>query len=476
MQKNIAFLVIGIGVLVVFAFVAVVIGSLRPKGPSQEEIAKVSKPVTLTYWRVFDGDTSIRQIITAYQRLHTNVKIDYRKLRFEEYEREIVNALAEDRGPDIFSIHNTWVDRYLTKIEPLPGELKVASFVEKGTIQKKTEVQIDKKQAYTPREIREKFVDVVGSDVLRFMDGKEQVVGLPYFVDVLALFYNKDSFNNAGIGAPPRNWGEFQNMAGRDYLTQINDTTGEIVSSAAAIGGSKNIQRAADILAMLMMQNGAQMTDGAMLTFDQVPQNLTDRTTHPAVNALTFYTDFASPATDLYTWSEDFSDSFEMFQQGLTAMMFGYSYHAQALRDLQPRLRYGIVPVPQLNPSQQAVPANYWVETVSKKTKSKDYAWDFLMFATAAEQAKLFLAETKKPTALRELIEEQKKEEILYPFASQLLVAKNWFHGKNAEAMEAQFTSLIAQALQLRGGAPEEQKSKFRELLTKTKQIIQEGY
>lgn len=469
-------LFIGLGVLAIIAFVAIVVASLGPKGPSQKEIAEASKPVTLTYWRVFDGDASIRQIITVYQRLHPNVKIDYRKLRFEEYEREIVNALAEDRGPDIFSIHNTWVDRYLTKIEPMPPEVAVASFVEKGTIQKKTEAVLDVKKGTNPREVREKFIDVVASDVLRSMEGQERVMGLPYFVDVLALFYNKDSFNNAGIGAPPRNWEEFRTMAGSEYLTQLNDQTGEIVSSAAAIGGSGNIQRAPDILATLMMQNGAQMTDGSMITFDKVPRSLADSSVHPSVNALTFYTDFASPATDLYTWREDFSDSFEVFQQGLTAMMFGYSYHAQTLRDLQPRLRYGIVPVPQLNPSQQAVSANYWIETVSKKTKSKDYAWDFIMFATAAEQAKLFLAETKKPTALRELIEEQKQQDIMYPFASQLLVAKNWFHGKNAEVMEAQFYALIAEALQLRGGSPEEQRQKFRELLAKTRQIIQEGY
>ena len=78
-----------------------------------------SKPVTLTYWRVLDDGDAFDQIIQGYRALHPNVSINYRKLRLDEYERELVNALAEDRGPDIISLHNTWVRSYQAKL--LPG-------------------------------------------------------------------------------------------------------------------------------------------------------------------------------------------------------------------------------------------------------------------------------------------------------------------------------------------------------------------
>src|SRR3989338_1737596 len=75
-----------------------------------------STPVKLTYWRVFDERNTIDPIIADYKRLHSNVTIDYHTMRYEDYEQQIVEALAEDRGPDILSIHNTWIGKYQSKI------------------------------------------------------------------------------------------------------------------------------------------------------------------------------------------------------------------------------------------------------------------------------------------------------------------------------------------------------------------------
>ena len=84
-----------------------------------------AKPVTLTYWRVLDNSDAFDQIIQAYRALHPNVTVNYRKLRLEEYERELVNALAEDRGPDIVSLHNTWIRSYQSKLLPAPASVKL---------------------------------------------------------------------------------------------------------------------------------------------------------------------------------------------------------------------------------------------------------------------------------------------------------------------------------------------------------------
>ncbi len=475
-MQNRILIIFGLTLVVIFAIFAAFI-VMRPKGPSRKELEEANKPVTLTYWRVFDGDQAIQDIISAYQAKHPNVTIQYRRLKFEEYESELVNALAEDRGPDIFSIHNTWVGKYESKIEPVPDTRKIAFFTQTSSgFQKKVDIKIKEIKAPTLRELQEQFIDAVTSDVVRVIDGKPVLVGVPYFVDVLALFYNKDLFNNAGIGAPPRSWTEFTNMVSEGRLTVRDPNTREIKISGAALGGGSNVQRSADILATLMMQNGAQMSNAQGITFDQIPDYIKDSSVHPSINALMFYTDFASPTSELYTWDEKFPDSFEAFTQGFTAMMFGYSYHLDQLRTLNPRIRYGVVAIPQLNPELPSTTANYWVEVVSKKSAHKDYAWDFLLFATAKEQAQKYLESTHKPTALRDLIEEQKKNDALYPFASQLLMAKSWFHGKNPDVMERAMVDLLTEALLGKGGTPQDQKDLFGGLLTKTKQIIQNGY
>jgi signal transduction histidine kinase len=48
--------------------------------------------------------------------------------------------------------------------------------------------------------------------------------------------------------------------------------------------------------------------------------------------------------------------------------------------------------------------------------------------------AKEYLDLSKRPTALRALINEQKEKIELAPFISQVLVAENWYRGRNYEA------------------------------------------
>ncbi|KPJ84982.1 hypothetical protein AMJ57_04800, partial [Parcubacteria bacterium SG8_24] len=90
-----------------------------------KEVVERSKPISLKYWRVFDGDDTFSDIILAYNALHPNITIQYRKLLFEEYERELLNAIAEDRGPDIFSLHHTKLPEWQERLLPVAPVLSV---------------------------------------------------------------------------------------------------------------------------------------------------------------------------------------------------------------------------------------------------------------------------------------------------------------------------------------------------------------
>ena len=170
---------------------------------ADKKTQEAMKPITLTYWRVFDDSDAFEEIIAKYKALHPFITIQYRKLRYEEYEQELLNALAEDRGPDIFSIHNTWVRKYESKLAPMPETITMAYPVVKGTIKKEVVPELRTVRSLTLREIRDNFVDVVAGDVI-LGDGK--VYGLPLSVDTLVMFYNKDLFNNAGISQVPAYW------------------------------------------------------------------------------------------------------------------------------------------------------------------------------------------------------------------------------------------------------------------------------
>jgi ABC-type glycerol-3-phosphate transport system substrate-binding protein len=417
--------------------------------------ASASKPVTLTYWRVLDDGDAFDQIIQGYRALHPNVTINYRKLRLDEYERELLNALAEDRGPDIVSLHNTWIRSYQAKLLPAPSQVKLA-FREVQGIQK-NQVWVEKTlPVITPAQVKTQFVDQVGRDVVikgQSSDPKagivDQLWGLPLALDTMVLYYNKDILNAAGIPTPAQDWAEFQDHVKR--MTQYDQ--GKLVKPAAGIGTSRNVERSFDVLSLLMMQNGAQMTDANGLpTFNRTPSNL-QREIPPAVEALIFYTDYANPSKEVFTWDDAQPNSFDAFIAGKTGYFFGYSYHQPRIRAQAPKLNYGIAAIPQIDPAAKVNYANYWVEAVSRKTPNPDLAWDFVQFAANAERAKTYLAKTGKPTALRSLVNEQLTDPDLGVFASQVLTARSWYSGINVAATEAAFHEMIDSTLE--GALPE---------------------
>jgi multiple sugar transport system substrate-binding protein len=286
------------------------------------------------------------------------------------------------------------------------------------------------------RALKNDFVEVAVKDVVR--DGK--IVALPLSVDTLALYYNRDLLNAANIPEPPTTWTQFQENVTK--LTKIGQNN-SILKAGAAIGTSKNVERASDILNLLMMQNGVQMVDDrgvASFGYEAGGSFL-------AEDAIRFYTDFANPLKQVYTWNEKQQNSFNAFVNGKAAFFFGYSYHAPLIKAASPKLNFSITQVPQIEGGKTVNFANYWVETVSKTTDFSDWAWNFIQFATNKDHVVSYLEKTKRPTARRALINTQLENETLSVFATQTLTAKSWYRGSNALATEQAFLDLIDAAL-----------------------------
>jgi ABC-type glycerol-3-phosphate transport system substrate-binding protein len=435
------------------------------KGPDKDT-EKALRPVTLNYWRVWDGPDDFAEAIEKYNQLHPNVTIKYRKLRFEEYEQALIEAFAVDKGPDIFSIHNTWMNKYHSKglISPLPAQTTMAYPILKGSIKKEIIQELRTTKSITLKQVKNDFVDVVYDDVvLKDLDEKtdtqiERIYGLPLFIDTLAMFYNNDLLNNAGITKPPEYWNaEFQLDIKK--LTKQNNK-GEIIQSGVALGGSKNIERATDILAVLMMQNGTEMmTNNGQVKFHIKPESIIDKNYNPGLDALRFYSDFSNPAKEVYSWNKDMENSLDLFSQNKLAIMFGYSYMIPTIKANAPKLNYSISKLPQIEGNPRSINfANYWVETVSSKILTnpenlkigKDYtsqkldsAWDFVQFISKKEQVETYLKKTKKPTALRSLVDGQLDDQDIGVFAEQVLTSKSWYKGNDANAAELIINEMI---------------------------------
>lgn len=406
--------------------------------------------VELEIWGVFDDQDAYEAIRDSYRALHPNVKITYTEFRFDEYEEELIQAFAEDRGPDIFMVHNTKMGEFENLLLPMPPTVTTSIQEQRGTIRREVVTVTTENRTPSIRDITSSFVAQVPEDVVRSyqpdpkVSAEERIFGLPLALDTLALFYNKDVLDSAGIANPPSTWTQFQEAV---IALTTYDNVGEVLQSAAAMGTSENVERATDVLSLLMMQNGTEMTDErGRVAFNLVPEALENEDIIPGLDATVFYTDFANPTKQVYTWNDTFPSSFEAFANGDTAFFFGYSYHVPLLRTTAPKLNFGTASVPQISQGEGEAEvniANYWIHGVSKNTEFEDWAWDFLIFAADEENVMTYLNETRRPTALRNLISEQLDDEELAVFVEQVLTARSWYHGSDAEAAEQALLDLI---------------------------------
>lgn len=417
-----------------------------------KQVQEAVKPVTLNYWRVYDGSDAFDEIISKYNQMHPNITVKYRKLSYDEYEKELLDALAEDRGPDILSIHNTWIKKYQSKIAPMPESITLGYSVTTGTIKKEVTTELRATKSLSLKKIKDDFVDTVYNDVVindkdeKTGKYKDTVYGLPLSVDTLALYYNKDLLNEAGIVEPPMYWDKELQQDVKKLTKQ--DAKGQIIQPGIALGGSDNISRFSDILSVLMMQNGAVMMDGGgNVTFQQIPAALSGQNYNPGMEALRFYADFANPAKEVYCWNKNLDNSIDMFIRGNLALLLGYAYQLPQIRSLGAKLNFSIAKLPQIKGNPQVNFANYWVETVSKKSKHIPEAWDFVQFAANADNVKSYLDKTKKPAALRSLVTAQFEDFDISVFAQQVLTAKSWYRGKDATSAEALMGKMIDEAV-----------------------------
>ncbi len=379
--------------------------------------------ITLQWWRVnFDDSQDLEKIIKSFKNEHPNIKVELKTFTFEEYETALVDAISastleENKGPDIISIHDDWLPRWSTRLTPIPASDKTYEHM-------------------TFREYQDIFVQTAVDE----LTAQSQVYAVPLSVDTLALYYNKDFFDSAGVSQPPKTWSEFS--AAVKKLTAIKE--GIITQSGAAIGTSTNINRSTDILELIMLQNGTKMINDAhtQMTFNSSTGG-TGNASNPGAIATAFYTDFANAQKVDYTWNLNQHYSIDAFVAGETAMMFNYSFRQKTVEKKSPNLNYGIAAMPQIDLGGNKINyPNYWAEAVSNKSKYPHQSWQFVEYLANKDNMKAYYESTLRPPARRDLIAELQSNPVQGIFGEQALTARSWWKPDNRQ-IEIIFAKMI---------------------------------
>lgn len=344
-KKKIVSFIIGLTVIISFVFVFFIF--ILPQFKS-----KKPKDVTLTYWGVWEDSSAFQEIAQEFTKVHPNIKIRYEKQDIKslgKYIDRLTTRMENGTGPDVFRYHNSWVTQLKPFLLPLPNEVIKA-------------VELDK------------FYPVVEKDVK--LSGA--YYGVPIHFDTLGLFINTKIFSAAGITSYPSTWDDLTSSARK---MTVKDSDGKIITSGVALGTFDNIAHNSDIISLLLIQNGADLSD------------INGKTKQNALDALDFYISFAKG--DARVWNDTLENSKLAFAKGSLAMYFGYSWDIFELKAFNPSLEFVVIPVPHL-PSRNATIASYWVEGVSGKTKFPQESFEFLKFLGSKEaMEKLYTKESK---------------------------------------------------------------------------------
>ena len=313
---------------------------------------KSAESVTLTWWGLWEADSTIKPLIDEYQTTHPNIKINYIFQSQREYRERLQNALSQGSGPDIFRIHNTWIPMFKAQLAPVPP------------------------QVYSAQTFEATFYPVAKTD-LRV---GSNYVAVPLEFDGLAMFVNEDLFTAAGKTVP-QSWEELRQTAIDLSVCDTEDgkcrSGDRVLVSGAALGTVDNVDHWQDIIAALMLQNNV---------------NLNAPSGKPAEDVLEFYTVFTR--TD-GMWNSTLPNSTTAFANGKLAIYFGPSWRVFDLLAINPQLKFKTAPIPQLplDPALGEKPitwASYWAEAVNVKSAHASEAWDFISWLSAKESLQKF--------------------------------------------------------------------------------------
>ena len=433
-----------LGIIVLIIIVPMFIGFFL-----KEEV-KIPKNVTLNYWIVEGSEKDYQDIVSAFENYHPYVKVNFKKVRLGEYQETLIQAWARDKGPDIFTLPSTWLKKYQEFITPTPPKITTAYYESKKEFfRESVEIKYHTKASPTLNDIKNNYIDMIYDDiVLSNSQGKSQIYALPYSIDTLAVYYNKDLLNNAYIAQPAKTWNELVQQSSK---LSLYDNQNNILQSSIALGLSSNIEYYYEILSLLMMQNGANMISASG---EKISFNRSSESTNLGALALDFYTSFTNINKETYSWNSSQPESLDNFTSGKSAYYIGTLSDKSVIAST-PNLNYGLTEMFHINPSgtdrvlnKAGNPVkvnfgNYWVHTVSKKTKSLNEAWDLVQFIAREKRNRQYVEKTGKISPLRSILNIQKEDPNLGIWARQALTAKNWYTGNDASATKNYFAEMI---------------------------------
>ncbi len=380
-------------------------------GCKKQVVVEQKQAITLNYYRLYDSKDLFNEALNDFRQKYPYVSVNITSFQDPKaYFETIVREIAEGRGPDLFSVPNSWVKSNYKLLSEAPSSL-------------------------TPEVYQDTFVNVAFQDnAILQSDQGHKIFGIPYSVDTLGLYYNSTHYENSipERGKPQNTWNTVQ--LDTQILTSKNSQG--IKKSAIAMGDSLSSSRNADIFLLRLLQNKISFYDSSFIQ----AQFLKNNKSLDIYNQILSYSLADSPN---YSWDAKLNQpkpsdkEISAFVQGKTSMIFGYShlykdilnkidlYKSQGLETIN-KSSVRITESPQeVNANQKVAYAKYMTEVVSRNSKHNFESWALISeLASKTNLSKIF-KRNFKPSSRRDMIPNQRQNRIYKSFINQLGYAQS---------------------------------------------------
>ena len=249
--------------------------------------------------------------------------VTYKEVSEMDFDTVFVNALARGEGPDLVLMESGLLLKHVDKLVTIPYE------------------------SYPRSTFEDTFIEA--GDILLTQNG---ILGIPFSIDPMVMYWNRTLFNNVGIANPPSFWDQMYNVA---QVFGIRDNAFNISQSGVALGEYSNITHAKELLSALIMQAGGKVTKVSGTTISSDLMNKAGQTVIPAEAIVNYYTQFSNPNNAYYSWNRSLPGFQDFFVSGDLAVYFGLVSEAETINLKNPNLNFQVTTIPQARNASEKI-------------------------------------------------------------------------------------------------------------------------
>jgi ABC-type glycerol-3-phosphate transport system substrate-binding protein len=352
-------------------------------------------PGTMIIWGTLDRATINTYAEALLKQAGEKTAVKYFQIPKNQLYQAYLESFSNGNGPDLLLISQDQYIQFSNKLYLIPyQELSQAAF----------------KSAY-----------ISGDNI--FLQG-QGMSAIPFTVDPLVMYWNKDLFKNALIPNPPALWSDITPMAGK--LTQ-KDAALSITTSAVGLGEYRNIPHAKEILSLLMMQTGNDITQYGIQGLSSSISSGGDSTA-----ALAYYTQFANPLKQTYSWNRALPDAKTLFIQNHLGMYFGYVSEFGDITQKNPNLNFDVSLIPQSQATNGGQPiratyANFYGLALARTSRDTTSAIKIAKLFGSQNGSLLWSQMTGLPSDRRDSLNFSSSNAVTATFATSAFWSIAWF-------------------------------------------------